>query len=141
VAGASSPAAARTSVQLPHAPTSARAARWFVAATLHGWGLDALIEVVALLAGELVTNAIAHTPATTVGIGLVVCLGDDAVRVEVHDTSPRLPELGGLAGWDTESGRGLGMVAALATRWGVDVNADGDGQGDGKTVWFQVRTG
>jgi anti-sigma regulatory factor (Ser/Thr protein kinase) len=140
VAGASSPAA-RTSVQLPHAPTSARAARRFVAAALHGWGLDALIEVVVLLAGELVTNAIAHTPATTVGIGLVVSLNDDAVGVEVHDTSPRLPELGGLAGGDTESGRGLRLVAVLATRWGIDANVDGHGQGDGKTVWFEVQTG
>jgi anti-sigma regulatory factor (Ser/Thr protein kinase) len=140
VAGASSPKA-QTSVQLPHAPTSARTARRFVAATLHGWGLDALIEVVALLAGELVTNAIAHTPATTVGVGLVVRSGADAVRVEVHDTSPQLPELGRLAGRDTESGRGLGLVAALATRWGVDANVDGDGQVDGKTVWFEVHTG
>ena len=140
MAGASSPAA-RTTVQLPHAPTSAGAARRFVAATLHGWGLDALIEVVVLLAGELFTNAIAHTPVTTVGVGLVVCLDDDAVRVEVHDASPQLPELGGLAGWDTESGRGLRLVSALATRWGVDVNADGDGQSDGKTVWFEVHAG
>ncbi len=139
MAGTSSPAA-RTSVQLPHAPTSAKAARRFVEATLHGRGLDALIEVVVLLAGELVTNAIAHTPATTVGIGLVVCSGVDVVRVEVHDTSPQLPELGGLADGDTESGRGLGLVAALATRWGVDVNVDGHGHDDGKTVWFEVHT-
>ena len=92
-----------------------------------------------LLAGELVTNAIAHTPTTTVGVGLVVCLDDDAVRVEVHDTSPQLPELGGLASWDTESGRGLGLVSALATCWGVNVNVDDDGEGDGKTVWFEVH--
>ena len=138
MAGASSPAA-RTSVQLPHIPTSARAARRFVAATLHGWRLDALIEVVVLLAGELVTNAIAHTTATNVGVGLAICLDDDAVRVEVHDTSPQLPELGGLASGDTESGRGLRLVSALATRWGVDVNVDGDGQSDGKTVWFKVH--
>jgi anti-sigma regulatory factor (Ser/Thr protein kinase) len=140
VAGASSPAA-RTNVQLPHAPTSARAARRFVAAALYGCGLDALIEVVVLLAGELVTNAIAHTPATTVGIGLLVSLNDDAIGIEVHDTSLQLPKLAGLASGDTESGRGLGLVAALATRWGVDANVDGDGQGDGKTVWFEVHTG
>ena len=34
----------------------------FVEATLHGWRLDILIEVVVLLAGELVTNAITYTP-------------------------------------------------------------------------------
>jgi hypothetical protein len=106
---------------------------------LHGWRLDALIEVVVLLAGELVTNAIAHTRATTLGIGLVVGFGDDVVRVEVHDTSPQLPELGGLATGDAESGRGLELVAGLAASWGVDVNVDGDGHDDGKTVWFEVH--
>jgi anti-sigma regulatory factor (Ser/Thr protein kinase) len=136
-----SAAAARTSTQLPHAPSSARAARRFIAAALHGWGLDALIEVVALLAGELVTNAIAHTPATTVGIGLVVCSDDDVVRVEVHDASPQSPKLSGLAGGDAEAGRGLGLVAALATRWGVDASVNGDGRGHGKAVWFQVHIG
>jgi anti-sigma regulatory factor (Ser/Thr protein kinase) len=143
VAGASKPAAAWTSAQLPHAPTSARAARRFVATTLHGWRLDELIEMVALLAGELVTNAIAHTPATTVGVGLVVYLREGAVRVEVHDASPGLPRLGGVAGWDAEAGRGLGLVAALATRWGVDinVNVDSHGRGVGKAVWFEGRIG
>ena len=132
--------ALRTSIQLPHAPTSAKEARRFVEATLHGWGLDALIEVVVLLAGELVTNAITHTPAATVGIGLVVYSGDDVVRVEVYDASAQLPDLGGLAGGDAESGRGLGLVATLATRWGVDANVDGEGHDDGKTVWFEVHT-
>jgi hypothetical protein len=36
--------------------------RLLAKATLHGWRLDTLIEVVVLLAGELVTNAITHTP-------------------------------------------------------------------------------
>jgi anti-sigma regulatory factor (Ser/Thr protein kinase) len=104
-------------------------------ATLHGWRLDGLIEVVVLLAGELVTNAIAHTPATTAGIRLVVFLGDDAVRVEVHDPSPELPEQRGVGVWADEVGRGLGLVAMLATRWGVHV----DEHGLGKAVWFEVH--
>ena len=61
VAGARKPAA-RSSTQLPHAPTSASLARRFVAATLQRWRLGAQVEVVALLAGELVTNAIVHPP-------------------------------------------------------------------------------
>ena len=134
MAGAGKPAA-QTSTQLPHAPTSVALARRFVAATLHRWGLDALVEVVALLTGELVTNAIVHTPATP--IGLVVGWGDQVVRVEVHDASLRLPRLNRLAASDDEAGRGLGLVAALATRWGVDVDAGG--HGDGKAVWFEVQ--
>ncbi|HEX6676279.1 MAG TPA: ATP-binding protein [Actinomycetes bacterium] len=136
MAGARGPAAAQASIQLPHAPSSARAARRFVAATLRGWRLDGVSQVVELLAGELVTNAITHTPASSVGIGLVVTLGGDAVRVEVHDTSPQLPKHEGMGGWDDEAGRGLELVAALATRWGSDI----DGHSAGKAVWFEVHT-
>ena len=132
VAGARKPAA-RTSTQLPHAPTSAALARRFVAATLHRWGLTALVEVVVLLADELVTNAIVHTQSIT--IGLVVSLGDHAVRVEVHDASRQLPTPDRLAAWNHEGGRGLGLVAALATSWGAEVTEIGDG----KTVWFEVH--
>jgi anti-sigma regulatory factor (Ser/Thr protein kinase) len=91
--------------------------------------------VVVLLAGELVTNAVTHTPVTTAGIGLLVLLGEDGVRVEVHDRSPELPEQAG-PGWEDESGRGLGLVATQATRWGVQADA----HGHGKAVWFEVHT-
>jgi len=135
VAGARDPAA-WTRTQLPHASTSARAARRFVAAALHGWRRDTLIEVVVLLAGELVTNAITHTPVTRAGIGLLVLVGEDGVRVEVHDRSPELPQQPGPGGWDDETGRGLGLVATQATRWGVQA----DEHGHGKAVWFEVHT-
>jgi anti-sigma regulatory factor (Ser/Thr protein kinase) len=133
--GPCKPKAARASIQLHHAHTSARAARRFVAATLHRWGVDALIEVAVLLAGELVTNAIVHAPAAPVG--LVVCYLNPTVRVEVHDHSPQPPTQDGPAGWDDEDGRGLGLVTALATRWGVEV----DPQRNGKAIWFEIHTG
>jgi anti-sigma regulatory factor (Ser/Thr protein kinase) len=117
-------------MQLPSTPASALSARGFITATLRGWGLDALIEVVALLAGELVTNAVVHTRSA---VSLVVGRADHAVRVEVHDASPGRPELGMAAG-DDEGGRGLALVDALATRWGVDAD------GAGKSVWFEVAT-
>jgi hypothetical protein len=102
VAGACTPTAARASIQLHHARTSASAARRFVAATLHRWRVDALIEVVVLLADELVTNAILHTPAAP--DGLVVCYLDPVVRVEVHDSSPQPPTRDRLARWGDERG-------------------------------------
>jgi anti-sigma regulatory factor (Ser/Thr protein kinase) len=117
-------------MQLPSTPASALSARGFITATLRGWGLDALIEVVALLAGELVTNAVVHTHSA---VSLVVGRADHAVRVEVHDASPGRLELGMAAG-DDEGGRGLALVDALATRWGVDAD------GIGKSVWFEVAT-
>jgi anti-sigma regulatory factor (Ser/Thr protein kinase) len=122
--------AARSSTQLPHAALSAGLARRFVAATLHRWGLDAQVEVVALLAGELVTNAILHTHSAAVR--LVVQADDQAVQVGVHDTSPQLPKQDGPTAWDDQSGRGLALVDALATRWGVESAAQG------KAVWFEV---
>jgi anti-sigma regulatory factor (Ser/Thr protein kinase) len=134
VAGARRPSAAQ-STRLPHTPTSAALARQFVAATLYRWGLDTLVEVVALLAGELVTNAIMHTSSTTVG--LVVCLDDQVLRVEVHDASPQRPRLDGRAARDDPGGRGLELVAALANRWGVDI--DPGRHADGKAVWFEVQ--
>jgi hypothetical protein len=47
-------------------------------------------------------------PTTAAGIGLIVLLGEDAVRVEVHDSSPELPEQRDPGAWDDEAGRGLG---------------------------------
>ena len=88
-----------------------------------------------LLAGELVTNAIVHTPAAPVG--LVVCYLDPVVRVEVHDSSPQPPTRDRPAGWDDERGRGLGLVTALATRWGVHI----DQHRNGKAVSFEIHTG
>jgi anti-sigma regulatory factor (Ser/Thr protein kinase) len=126
---------AQSSTRLPHAAISANLARRFVAATLHGWGSDAQAEVAVLLVGELVTNAVAHTTSTT--IGLVVRRSDDAVRVEVHDSSPELPNENFQGTWDDQGGRGLRLVAELASRWGVDAA----GRGAGKVVWFEVLTG
>jgi hypothetical protein len=39
-----------------------------------------------------------------------------------------------MAAGDDEGGRGLALVDALATRWGVDAD------GAGKSVWFEVAT-
>jgi hypothetical protein len=75
-------------------------------------------------------------PVPTAGIGLIVLRGADGVRVEVHDGSPELPEQRGPGGWDDETGRGLGLVATQATRWGVHADA----HGHGKAVWFEVHT-
>ena len=57
----------------------------------------------------------------------------DAVRVEVADRSgPGVPELSP-AGDDAEDGRGLGIVAGLAARWGWRRRG-------GRTVtWFELQ--
>ena len=57
---------------------------------------------------------------------------DDAVRVEVTDASPMLPEANVSVAELDERGRGLLMVTAMASRWGVHPFPDG------KTVWCEI---
>ncbi|HEX3960078.1 MAG TPA: ATP-binding protein [Trebonia sp.] len=77
-------------------------------------------EVAALLVGELFSNSLRHSgsgaPGETVTVALKTLNG--VIRVEVTDRSgPGVPEPRP-AGSDAEDGRGLHLVARLATRWG-----------------------
>jgi anti-sigma regulatory factor (Ser/Thr protein kinase) len=85
-----------------------------------------------LLVSEVVTNAVVHGRPT---ITLSVSLYPPGIGVAVHDTgdqmpvaSPTRPEPG------SASGRGLLIVQALASTWGV-IPSDPP---PGKTVWFQL---
>jgi hypothetical protein len=54
------------------------------------------------------------------------------VRVEVGDANPVIPSPSRAPALDSVRGRGLFLVASLATRWGID------GESGGKRVWFEV---
>jgi anti-sigma regulatory factor (Ser/Thr protein kinase) len=110
-------------------PTSAAAARGFVTTTLRDWGLETTTDVAVLLADELVTNAILHAGSE---VGLTVAMHACPLRVDVSDASDALPVLQEGDGHLRESGRGLRLVDALATAWGVIPH------GVGKTVWFEL---
>lgn len=109
-------------------PRSAKEARSFTEATLGAWGCDALVDVSLLLVSELVTNAVLHAGSH---LELVVRLLRDRVRFEVHDGSPRSPELRP-APTEATTGRGLTLVERLASCWGTDLSPDG------KAVWFEL---
>jgi DNA-binding NarL/FixJ family response regulator len=109
-------------------PQSAASARRFVDETLQRWEYGDLFDVVALLASELVTNAILHARSE---VELSVRLTPAAIRVEVADHSAERPVPRAAAPEDT-SGRGLALVETLASAWGVDERVGG------KTVWFEV---
>ena len=116
------------STRLPPHPASTRAARAFVAEQLRTWHVESAVDDATLLVSELVTNAILHARTP---INLVVRKVRTAVRVEVFDegsgaAEPLYPDL------DAPEGRGLGLVQAVASRWGVD-----DAE-IGKTVWFEI---
>jgi anti-sigma regulatory factor (Ser/Thr protein kinase) len=106
-------------------PESAKAARDFTKSVLREWGLDELIAEAALIASELVTNAIRHGacgPAegddeTQAKVELAWQRQASRVICVVTDRSP-LPPVFGAADSDAESGRGLQVVAAIAAAWG-----------------------
>ena len=91
-------------------------------------GLDTARDVAVLLASELVTNVVLHARTE---FELRVALRPDRLRVEVCDMIPAPPTIRTPVPSDF-SGRGLGLLAALAGRWGVDTGADG------KSVWFEL---
>jgi anti-sigma regulatory factor (Ser/Thr protein kinase) len=106
-------------------PASVGVARRFTIDTLRRWGRDDLTTTGALLVTELVTNAVLHA-RTMFQVGLE--RRDEIVRVEVRDGSPARPAQRN-HGLDATTGRGLNLVARLATSWGVDMG------GNGKVVW------
>jgi anti-sigma regulatory factor (Ser/Thr protein kinase) len=99
---------------------------------LSSWRLDDLVEDgdVELLSTEIATNAMRHagTHAT-----LIVRYLGDRIRVEVGDGSSVLPRMR-VAGESDQGGRGLPLVEALSSSWGVIETVDG------KRVWFEVAT-
>ena len=88
------------------------------------------LDDVVLAASELVTNAVVHGEGPVV----VTVWTVPAIRVEVGDSGPGTPHpLDGRG--DDESGRGLRIVGAVASRWGVLPKVPGPG----KAVWFELE--
>jgi DNA-binding NarL/FixJ family response regulator len=119
----------QASTSLSNDPRSAGDARRFVAGTLESWELGPLVDTVALLTSELVTNAVVHAGSD---VDVVVRLTGAIARVEVTDRSELAPAPRHSSVED-DSGRGLALVQALARRWGTSRQP-----GWGKTVWFEV---
>ncbi|NUK48756.1 ATP-binding protein [Streptomyces lunaelactis] len=104
----------------------ARLARHLALHQLHAWGIpydsDAS-DTAAVLVAELAANAVTHGRVPGRDYELTLTLSPDTLRIEVSDTRteqrpPRpgdVPQPPALA----ESGRGLVLVEALASRWEV----------------------
>ncbi|MGW4102370.1 ATP-binding protein [Streptomyces okerensis] len=116
---------------LPRRPESAAPARRLVRAACAAWRLDDLAEDGALIVSELVSNAIQH--ARRGSIRVVVERPDaTCVRIGVVDFSKDLP-VRRAPGPEDEGGRGLALVAALATHWGTEPLPWG------KQVWAELH--
>jgi hypothetical protein len=112
----------------PGSREDTRAARGFALRMLEPWRDEQLAADTALVVTELATNAVLHAGSA---FSVSLALSDDVIRISVRDSLPLGP-----AAVDQQlaaaSGHGLGVVAAIATRWGVQTVASG------KTVWAEL---
>lgn len=111
-------------------PESAAQARRDVTLALNAWGLTSLIPAARQIVTELVTNAVQHSGTQCVGASITRA-SETTVRIIVTDTSRTLPETRA-PGEKEETGRGLLLVAAFATRWGAERLAGG------KRCWAEL---
>ena len=116
-------------IPLPGTRADVRAGRRFVRDTLERWGHPDVAEDAALVASELITNAVLHARTR---VGLVVRRAQDRIRIEVADSSPHLPRVRRHS-VQSGTGRGLQLVAAMAVDWGAEPRHDG-----GKVVWVEL---
>lgn len=92
---------------------------------------DERVDTARLLVTELVANAVIHGRGDVL---LTVARDRTTLRVEVSDGSTARPVLVDGSAL-RESGAGLRLVDALATRWGAGTRTDGR---PGKSVWFTL---
>jgi len=132
------PSGPSTRVALATSAESCRLARGSVRQLLERAAVDAdTRDTAVLLATELASNAIEHGGAPAL---LDAVVRPDTIRIAVADPSPVLPAPRPVPddGYDdlyddlAERGRGLLLVAALASRWGADPHPHG------KTVWCEI---
>lgn len=118
-------------VTLPANVSSVPTARHFVESILAGWGLTELGWTATLVVSELAANAALHARGDHFSVS--VSTNGDGIRLELHDTSVRLPQQRSYSR-EATTGRGLRLVSDLAHEWGVQPTADG------KIVWALLRT-
>ena len=128
-AGSVTPRATHILAELPYLPSAVPRARHVLRESLRDAGLDEDATAVAeLLVSELVTNAVKYGQPP---VWLLVELRPGLVHASVSDTSTALPERRPVDD-DSEGGRGLLVLDALAGSWGA-VTVD-----HGKYLWFDL---
>ncbi|MFM9449124.1 ATP-binding protein [Streptomyces acidiscabies] len=125
------------SVSLPRTSEAIGEARALVRVVLGTWRLSAsVVDDAALLLSEMVTNAVLHGTGPTIRI-TIDRPARDRVLLAVHDRAHgRVPQRR-TPGPEDDSGRGLILLDALATRWGWE--RWGTAQKPlGKRVWAEL---
>ncbi len=117
---------------LPGHRQSVAVGRHWVVRTSAERGVGGMVnQVLELLSSELLSNAVLHG-AGGQAIGLEVRHTMATVRVAVSDGGEHTPVVLD-ADVAAVSGRGMAIVEAMSSRWGIEQRAEG-----GKTVWFEL---
>jgi anti-sigma regulatory factor (Ser/Thr protein kinase) len=90
---------------------------------------DDLCAVAELLTDELLTNAVQHGGGQ---FRLAASVKESKLRVVVSDHFTSVPVTVYPSGHDWERGRGMTIVAAMATNWGIER------AGSDKSIWFEL---
>jgi anti-sigma regulatory factor (Ser/Thr protein kinase) len=120
----------RASIDVPATLQGPAAARRVVAALLPVWELADLKDDAQLIVSELVTNAYQHAPGTD-SFELELVRRSHGVRISLADGASVRPIIADL-GREHPSGRGMALIAAVATGWGSDEHHGG------KRVWVDL---
>lgn len=120
------------SLPLGREATAPRQARAGIRRLLGGRASDEFVEDAQLLTSELVTNAVMYTP-TGCRVSAWYVAAAKALRVEVADGASDVPCVRSPSAPSHLGGRGLQLVAARSTDWGVQASPTG------KSVWFELR--
>ena len=135
-ASAATPAGPAVHTDLPASLRAPRQARQTIRTVLRSWGLTALSDSAELCASELVANASEHSGGGPIGLTIrrhTEPGGEHGILCQVTDTAPAIPEPRP-AEPGSERGRGLQVVAALATTSGFTRTPAG------KMAWFTLAT-
>ncbi|MDT0167348.1 ATP-binding protein [Actinotalea sp. AC32] len=120
------------SILLPGERQSVAVGRHWVVRTAAARGATGMAnQVLELLSSELLANAVLHGPGDG-GVGVQLAVDETIARVSVSDGATASPVVMATDP-SAVSGRGMAIVEAMSTRWGVEVHDDG-----GKTVWFEL---
>lgn len=124
-------------MDVPYEAQSAAAARRALHADLRAAKVNGtVLDDAALLLSELVGNAVRHAAPLPGGVLRVAWeVAQDAVRLSVTDGGGEQRPLVRTPGTESESGRGLAVVDALAASWGVEPAEPG------QRVWAVLSRG
>jgi len=121
------------SKELRAGPRTAEEARLFLSEAMASFNVDIDKDAARLLTSEIASNAVRHGKEP---IDVSVSVEESGLRVSIFDRGggfdPKDLRFDQALSLETEGGRGLQLVHALSSDWGVERSDDGT------EVWFRL---